>query len=142
MKTFQEYIMENHPESLEEGFWKNLAIGGTLVAGALGAGGMMGAGAGKADHQKQSVSADNFDNASDVNAIDKTELLQVAAQKVGIPHGQKLTGTLEAGIVTSVNGKKVPLTPQQISQVNSIRSIKSRMGGGGGVEVRKSRTDF
>lgn len=40
MKTFDEWIKENHPEYLDENFWKKLAIGGALAGSALGSAGV------------------------------------------------------------------------------------------------------
>lgn len=41
MKTFEEWIKEEHPEALEEGWMKNLAVGGALLGAGMGVGGMM-----------------------------------------------------------------------------------------------------
>ena len=35
MKTFSEWVAETHPESLDEGFWRNAMLAGTLAAGSL-----------------------------------------------------------------------------------------------------------
>lgn len=48
MMTFQEWMVERHPEAIEEGFMKNVALAGALAAGAAGAAGWTGGG--KAAH--------------------------------------------------------------------------------------------
>ena len=41
MKTFKEYITENHPEAIEEGVFRNAMTYGLMGLGALGVAGKM-----------------------------------------------------------------------------------------------------
>jgi hypothetical protein len=58
MKTFEEWIEENHPESVQEGWMKNVALGGALLGAGMGIGGMGigGMGSGKSSPDNAVVS--------------------------------------------------------------------------------------
>lgn len=43
MNTFSEWVAETHPESLDEGFWRNALLAGTLAAGSFMGHGVQGA---------------------------------------------------------------------------------------------------
>ena len=42
LKNFEEWIKDNHPEAIEEGWMKNLAVGGALLGAGMGLGRMQG----------------------------------------------------------------------------------------------------
>lgn len=126
---FSEWLEKNHPESLDEVSLRNtmLALGaaGALAAGASGLIGKSERGA----YQNRSTIADEFDDeVSSVEAQEKK--LRDAAQKVGIPKSQwnNLRGTMIGGVVTVVNGKKVPLTPEEAENVKFAQELGRRMG--------------
>lgn len=134
MKTFHEWMADNHPETLDEGLLKNVALAGALAAGVAGASGWMGDG--KATHsgrstasQAQDEDEDNFDNEED-GIMAKEAKLRAAAQRVGIPKSQwnNLRGHMTGGIVTVVNGKRVPLTPKEAAEVKAVQELARRMG--------------
>lgn len=127
-------MADNHPETLDEGLLKNVALAGALAAGVAGASGWMGDG--KATHsgrstasQAQDEDEDNFDNEED-GIMAKEAKLRAAAQRVGIPKSQwnNLRGHMTGGIVTVVNGKRVPLTPKEAAEVKAVQELARRMG--------------
>ncbi len=131
---FSEWVAENHPESLEEGFFKNaaLALGaaGAIAAGASGLGGK-----GLVGHQNRPSAtrmADDFDDedSEEMSMTARAAKLKAAAQRVGIPKSQwnNLKGHMTAGVVTVVNGKKVPLTPKEAEEVRFAQQLARSMG--------------
>jgi len=131
MKTFQEWVGENHPDTIEEGFFKNLALGAMLGAGAMGVGGKMLPKIPNLLHGHASAHADVDDDEDEGRGIEaKKRKLQAAAQKAGIPRSQwgNLKGHMTGGIVTIVNGKKVPLTPKEAESVRWTREVSRSMG--------------
>jgi len=131
MKTFSEWMAESHPEPIEEGFLKNMVIGGALAAGAAGA---MGWGGGKAATPERPAAAhaqeeDDFDGEED-GMVAKEAKLRAAAQRVGIPKNQwnNLKGHMTGGVVVVVNGKRVPLTPKEAEHVNAVQELARSMG--------------
>lgn len=135
MKTFQEWVEENHPETIEEGLFKNLALGAAIGAGAMGL-------AGKGLPSVQDLlpgraaatqSQDDFDDDFDdevASVKSKEKKLRAAADRVGIPKNQQgnLKGHMVGGVVTVVNGKKVPLTPKEAESVKWAQNLARRMG--------------
>ena len=118
---FSDWLAERHPESLDEGVRKNIA----MALGALGT--------------AAAISFSGLDKPADKYRAEKpmtsqqddaTVKLQAAAQKVGIPKSQwnNLRGTIVGGVVTVVNGKDVPLTPKETKHVNAVKEIARRMG--------------
>lgn len=137
MKTFQEWMVERHPEELDEGFVKNLALAGALAAGAAG---LAGRGVGGSGHtspvhgrpaasQTQDDFDQDFDREEDAMAA-KEAKLRAAAQRVGIPKSQwgNLKGHMTGGVVTVVNGKRVPLTPKEAAHVKAVQELARSMG--------------
>ena len=131
---FSEWVAEKHPESLEEGFLKNAAL-------ALGAAGAIAAGASSmgvrnlTPQSRPSATrmADDFDDDMDSeerSIVAKEAKLRAAAQRVGIPKSQwnNLKGHMTGGVVTVVNGKKVPLTPKEAKKVRFAQELAKRMG--------------
>lgn len=132
MKTFSEWMAERHPESIDEGFFKNaaLALGaaGAIAAGAAGLGGPA------ATHHPDRPAAashddDDFDR-EEASMVAKEDKLRAAAQRVGIPRSQwnNLKGHMTGGIVTVVNGKRVPLTPKEAAHVKAVQELARSMG--------------
>ena len=130
---FSEWVEKNHPEAIEEGFLKNAALAlGTAGAIAAGAAGM---GRGFT-HDRPSATRmdDDFDDDDDDgeerSMMAKEAKLRAAAQRVGIPKSQwnNLKGHMTGGVVTVVNGKKVPLTPKEASHVKAVQELARRMG--------------
>lgn len=126
-------MIEAHPESIEEGFLKNMVIGGALAASAAGA---MGWGGGKDAHpdrpsatQGQDDFDQDFDREEDA-MMAKEAKLRAAAQRVGIPRNQwnNLKGHMIGGVVTVVNGKRVPLTPKEAEHVKAVQDLARSMG--------------
>lgn len=135
MKTFQEWMVERHPEELDEGFMKNVALAGALAAGAAGAAGWMGGGKAAAPDRptaSQTQDQDDFDDfdSEEAGMMAKEAKLRAAAQKVGIPRSQwgNLKGHMIGGVVTVVNGKRVPLTPKEASHVKAVQELGRSMG--------------
>lgn len=136
MKTFQEWMADNHPEELDEGFMKNLALAGALAAGAAGAAGWAGGNKTSAPERptaSQTQDQDDFDqdfDSEEAGMVAKEAKLRAAAQKVGIPRSQwgNLKGHMTGGVVTVVNGKRVPLTPKEAAHLKSIQELGRRMG--------------
>jgi hypothetical protein len=128
MKTFHEWVEENHPGTIEEGFFKNLALGAMLGAGAMGVGGKMLPKMPNPLRGHASAAADIDDEGRGIEAKEKK--LQSAARRVGIPRSQwgNLRGHMTGGVVTIVNGKKVPLTPEEAETVRWARDLSRRMG--------------
>jgi hypothetical protein len=127
MKTFQGWMEERHPEAIEEGFLKKAATAG-ILAGAL-MGGLKKFDAGAFHAPRATATSNDFDGkASSMTA--KEAKLQAAAQRVGIPRSQwnNLRGHMTGGVVTVVNGKKVPLTPKEAEQVKWTQDLGRRMG--------------
>lgn len=132
---FSEWVEKNHPESIEEGFLKNaaLALG---AAGAIAAGASAIGGRGMNSHQNRPSATridDDFDDDDDDgerSMMAKEAKLRSAAQRVGIPKSQwnNLKGRMIGGVVTVVNGKKVPLTPKEASHVKAVQELARRMG--------------
>lgn len=129
---FSEWVEKNHPEALEEGFLKNAALAlGTAGAIAAGAAGM---GRGFPSHNDRPSATrmdDDFDDDGEERSMMAKEAkLKAAAQRVGIPKSQwnNLKGHMTAGVVTVVNGKKVPLTPKEAEEVKFAQELARRMG--------------
>jgi hypothetical protein len=133
IKTFSEWMEERHPEAIEEGFFKNLALGTALAAGAAGLGGKFLQGSGHPTSGRPAAAAqeDDFDDDDDMErgVIAKEQKLRAAAQRVGIPRSQwnNLRGEMRGGVVTVVNGKTVPLTPAEKERVEWARGMQNRM---------------
>lgn len=72
---------------------------------------------------------DEFDD-EDREVSNYDQKLKIAAQKVGIPKSEygRLKGHATGGIVTVVNGKKVPLTPKEQKYVKDIEQLRRSMG--------------
>jgi hypothetical protein len=135
MKSFHEWVAERHPESIEEGFFKNLALGAALGAGAMGMGGKLlpksiypttnrAAATARADEMD-----DDFDD--EISSVKSKEAkLRAAADRVGIPKAQQsnLKGHMVGGVVVSVNGRKVRLTPDEAENVKFAQELARRMG--------------
>lgn len=136
MKTFSEWMVERHPEELDEGFMKNLALAGALAAGAAGAAGWAGGDKTAAPERptaSQTQDQDDFDqdfDSEEAGMVAKEAKLRAAAQKVGIPRSQwgNLKGHMIGGVVTVVNGKRVPLTPKEAEHVKAMQELGRRMG--------------
>ena len=142
MKTFKEYITENHPESIEEGAFRNAATYALMGLGALGVAGKMPKVVTSAANTVKSAVTSRFqdqdhdeeeDNiTTKMNRYDQK--LKIAAQRAGVPKSEwgRLKGHATGGVITVVNGRKVPLTPrEQIDVKDSIefgRSMGNRMG--------------
>ena len=124
-------MAENHPESLKEGFLKNaaLALG---AAGAIAAGASSLGGKGLVAHSRPSATrmADDFEDDSYKSMASKAEKLKAAAKRAGVPKNQwnNLKGHMTGGVVTVVNGKKVPLTPKEAERVKFVQDLSRRMG--------------
>jgi len=104
MKTFNEWLIENHPEIMDEGILdslgKNKLLRNALVAGSVIAGGMSMGG-------KVANAADNRPAAS-----------------------QKLPGTYQGGIRThDEKGKPIKLLSADQKKVDKINDIRRRMSG-------------
>lgn len=136
MKPFSEWMAESHPEELDEGFTKNAALAGALAAGAAGAMGWVGSGkATTPDRPTASQPQDeedfdqDFDREEDA-MMAKEAKLRAAAQKVGIPRSQwgNLKSHMIGGVVTVVNGKRVPLTPKEAAHVKDVQDLARSMG--------------
>lgn len=129
MKTFQQYLEENHPETIEEGWGKNLITAGLIGMAGLGAAGKIKPTIDLVKSAVTSGSHDEFDD-EDREVSNYDQKLKIAAQKVGIPKSEygRLKGHATGGIVTVVNGKKVPLTPKEQKYVRSIEQLRKSMG--------------
>jgi hypothetical protein len=128
MKTFQEWMEDNHPESIDEGLLNKIVLGGALAAGAAGA---LGWGGNVSDHSGRPGVTRNDDMDEEEDEMEaKSAKLQAAAQRVGIPRSQwgKLKGHMTGGIVTVVNGKRVPLTPREAAEVKAVQKLARSMG--------------
>jgi hypothetical protein len=133
MKTFQEWVAEKHPEAIEEGFFKNLALGAAIGAGAMGVGNRLMSSPSNPtpDRSSATARADDFDDDEGVASVRKNEAkLRAAADRVGIPKNQQrsLKGHMVGGIVTVVNGKRVPLTPKEAEHVKAVQELARSMG--------------
>jgi hypothetical protein len=131
MKTFHEWVAERHPEAIEEGFFKNLALGAAIGAGAMGMGGkFLPTSVHPTTHRSAATArADDMDDGiASVNS--KEAKLRAAADRVGIPKAQQnnLKGHMVGGIVVSVNGRKVRLTPNEAEHVKAVQQIARSMG--------------
>lgn len=130
---FSDWVAENHPESLEEGFLKNAALAlGTAGAIAAGASGMAGRGH-MSDQNRPSATRsvdEDEDEDEEHSMMAKEAMLKAAAKRVGIPKSQwnNLKGHMTGGVVTVVNGKKVPLTPKEAERVKFAQELAIRMG--------------
>lgn len=134
---FQEWMAERHPEAIEEGFFKNLALGAAIGAGAMGVGNRLMSTPPShptSNRAAATARADDFDDDDDDNHVAHMQgmqkKLQAAAQRVGIPKSQwgNLKGHAVGGIVTVVNGKKVPLTPKEAEHVSAVQQMARDMG--------------
>jgi len=132
MKSFHEWVAEKNPEAIEEGFFKNLALGASIGAGAMGLGGKFLKGHGHpTSNRAAATQSDDYDeDDGERGMLQKERLLRAAAQKVGIPRSQwnNLQGRMVGGIVVTVNGKKVPLTPKEAQHVKDIQALARSMG--------------
>jgi hypothetical protein len=132
MNTFHEWMADNHPDTLDEGFLKNAALAGAMAAGVAGATGWMGgenAGNPNRTSASQTQEEDDFDD-EEAGVMAKEAKLQAAAQRVGIPRSQwgRLKGHMTGGIVTVVNGRRVPLTPREAAEVKAVQELARGMG--------------
>jgi len=127
MKTFQEYLKEK--ETIEEGWGKNLVTAGLIGMAGLGAAGKIKPTIDAVKSSVTSSSQDEFDDEeSEVSNYDQK--LKIAAQKAGVPKSEygRLKGHATGGIVTVVNGRKVPLTPKEQKHVKAIEQLRKSMG--------------
>ena len=62
LQKFEEWLKETHPESLEEGWMKNLAVGGALLGAGMGLGRMQN-GQNTPDNQDQTQQVQTQQNA-------------------------------------------------------------------------------
>jgi hypothetical protein len=129
MKTFQQYLEENHPETIEEGWGKNLVTAGLIGMAGLGAAGKIQPTINAVKSAVTSDFQDEFDD-EDAEMNNYDQKLKIAAQKAGVPKSEfnRLKGHSTGGIVTIVNGKKVPLTPKEQKHVKSIEQLRRSMG--------------
>jgi hypothetical protein len=129
---FSEWVEKNHPEALDEGFIKKaaLALG---AAGAIAAG-ASGIGRGLTSHHDRpsATRMDDFEDedSEEMSMTAQAAKLKAAAQRVGIPKSQwnNLKGHMKGGVVTVVNGKKVPLTPKEAEEVRFAQQLARSMG--------------
>lgn len=117
MKKFNEWLLEKHPEVVEEGWGKNLITAGLLGAAGMG---MMGKFDKVDNHKNAAVQQNDLQLGKSHN-----ELLQ-AAKRAGVPRSEwnKLRGEKRGGIIVSVNGRKVPLSKSEINNINAIDRIR------------------
>ena len=75
---------------------------------------------------------DDFDDedSEEMSMTARAAKLKAAAQRVGIPKSQwnNLKGHMTGGVVTVVNGKKVPLTPREAEEVRFAQQLARSMG--------------
>lgn len=116
MKTFKEWIEKNHPETIDESFWKK-AGAAALIAGAL---------TGCVNKPQAHPSCTNSSYSQRIEKS-KQDLL-IAAKKAGVPRDEwsKLKGQKVGGIVVVVNGRKVPLTNTEKNIVKAVEKIRDR----------------
>ena len=130
MKKFNEWLLEKHPEVVEEGFGKNLITAGLLGAAGMGIMGKFD-NANKVDNNKNAAVQQDDDIDDEISELGKShnDLLQ-AAKRAGVPRSEwnRLRGEKRGGIVVSVNGRKVPLSKSEIKHVNAVDHIRRSMG--------------
>lgn len=71
MQNFKKWILENSTEPVEEGFMKNLALGGALMGAGMGLGGMMNGN--KTTDQSLNRNPDKFIQSSSETSPDASE---------------------------------------------------------------------
>ena len=127
MKTFQEYLKEK--ETIEEGWGKNLVTAGLIGMAGLGAAGKIKPTVNLVKNAITSQVHDEFDS-EDREVSNYDQKLKTAAQKAGVPKSEydRLKGQSTGGIVTVVNGRKVPLTPKEQNHVRAIEQLRNSMG--------------
>ena len=129
MKTFQQYLEDNHPETIEEGLGKNLVTAGLIGMAGLGAAGKIKP---TIDIVKSAVTSQEDQDKDDDERgmINYDQKLKIAAQKAKVPKSEwgKLKGHATGGIVTVVNGRKVPLTPKEQRDVKAVEQLRKSMG--------------
>jgi hypothetical protein len=128
MKKFNEWLLEKHPEMINEGLLDSLGKNKFIrrgVAGlglAAGAAGLYGAGhsagSNQSNRSNMQQSEDEFDKFDRDNGLDDETINRQL---------NKLPGTYEAGIRTfDEKGRKLQLTPKEQNRVDSIRKIRSQ----------------
>lgn len=126
VKTFKDYLTKNHPEAIEEGWGKNLVTAGLIGLAGMKAGSFVKP---TVDAIRSSVQSDgDFD---DSRSVDKyNQKLLVAAKRAGVPKNEwgNLKGHAIGGVVTIVNGRKVPLSPKEAERVRDAQELSRRMG--------------
>jgi hypothetical protein len=92
MKTFEEWIAENHPEAIEEGLLKNLAISGAMLGASCG---VMGCNQSQPAPQTKPVS--RYQQAFGHSKADAQRLRQKASilRQQGRTHGTFTHGELD-----------------------------------------------
>ena len=131
MKNFKEWLEQEHPETIEEGFFKNLALGSALAAGAMGMAGKFNQNTHHAPSRTTASQSQDDDFDDEVASVQgKDAKLRAAADRVGIPKNRQnnLKGHMVGGIVIMVNGKKVPLTPKEANHVRAVQNLARSMG--------------
>lgn len=127
MKKFNEWLLEKHPEVVQEGWGKNLITAGLLGSAAMG---MMGK-FDKVDNNKNAAVQQDDDITDEISELgkDHNDLLQ-AAKRAGVPRSEwnRLRGEKLGGVVVSVNGKRVPLSKSEIKHVRSVDRLRRSMG--------------
>jgi len=123
IKTFQQYLEEYHPETIEEGWGRNLVTAGLIGMAGLGA-------AGKTIDIVKSAVTSQEDQEDERGMNNYDQKLKTAAQKAGVPKSEwgKLKGHATGGIVTVVNGRKVPLTRKEQKDVRDAMELGRSMG--------------
>ena len=127
MKTFKEYLEENHPETIEEGWGRNLVTLGLIGMAGLGAAGKIKP---TIDIVKSAVTSQEDQDDDETGMINYDQKLKTAAQKAGVPKSEfgRLKGHATGGIVTVVNGRKVPLTRKEQRDVKAVEQLRKSMG--------------
>lgn len=127
MKTFKEYLEENHPETIEEGWGRNLVTAGLIGMAGLGAAGKIKP---TIDIVKSAVTSQEDQDDDETGMINYDQKLKTAAQKAGVPKSEfgRLKGHATGGIVTVVNGRKVPLTRKEQRDVKAVEQLRKSMG--------------
>jgi hypothetical protein len=128
MKSFKEYIKEKHNEEIDESFLRKAGTA-ALLAGALATGYK---GVNRSLHdlnplKSSANSLEDWDDEKDEMESHHKDLL-IAAKKAGVPKSQwnNLKGQKVGGVVVSVNGRKVPLTPKEQQAVKWAENFSMR----------------
>ena len=82
------------------------------------------------DIVKSAVTSQEDQDDDETGMINYDQKLKTAAQKAGVPKSEfgRLKGHATGGIVTVVNGRKVPLTRKEQRDVKAVEQLRKSMG--------------